>query len=101
MAAAAVAPTQPDIAYAPDFEKYQARTARRLQDAKLEKSLPPGFPKQLHSDLAWEGEGLAGRYQWTYELSGEQLSEIEDALKHFQCTCRSVSGSLWSNSFML
>jgi hypothetical protein len=54
---------QPDIHYKPDFEKYQARTKVRLQTEPLKQtSLPSGFPQQLVSDLVWEGEGLADKY---------------------------------------
>ena len=52
-------PGQPDIAYAPDFEKYQARTARRLAERKLATTLPEGFPSELRGDLVWEGKTLA------------------------------------------
>lgn len=86
-AAARVAgpPGQPDIAYAPDFEKYQARTARRLAEGNIQKTLPERFPKELTGDLVWEGETLADAYDWTYVLSDEQLEEIETALQHFKC----------------
>ncbi|EXJ92071.1 hypothetical protein A1O3_00621 [Capronia epimyces CBS 606.96] len=80
-----VQPQQPDIGYHPDFEKYQARTKYRLQTEPLqEKSLPAGFPKQLVSDLVWEGEGLADKYDWTYVLSAEDVEELEAALTHFK-----------------
>lgn len=79
------APGQPDIAYAPDFEKYQARTARRLAEGNIQKTLPERFPKELTGDLVWEGETLADAYDWTYVLSDEQLEEIETALQHFKC----------------
>ncbi|MBE3044996.1 hypothetical protein IMZ48_21040 [Candidatus Bathyarchaeota archaeon] len=77
-------PGQPDIAYAPDFEKYQARTARRFAEEKLATTLPEGFPSELRGDLVWEGKTLAETYDWTYVLSEDQLEEIEDALKHFK-----------------
>lgn len=78
---------QPDIAYSPDFKKYQARTKFRLQnEAHLsQRSLPAGFPQQLVSDLVWEGQSLAETYDWVYELSAEQVEELEDALTHFKC----------------
>ncbi|KAL2437195.1 Taurine hydroxylase-like protein SAT17 [Exophiala dermatitidis] len=76
---------QPDIDYKPDFEKYQARTKLRLQTEPLrEKGLPPGFPRQLVSDLVWEGEGLADEYDWTYTLTAEDIEELERALAHFK-----------------
>lgn len=78
-------PQQPDIQYAPDYAKYQARTARRLATETLPTGLPAGFPKELKSDLVWEGSELAGSYDWTYELKPAEVEEIEKALQHFQC----------------
>jgi hypothetical protein len=76
---------QPDIDYAPNFQKYQARTKFRLQTEPLDlKSLPSGFPKRLESDLIWEGEGLAEKYDWTHVLTPEQVQELENALTHFK-----------------
>ena len=77
-------PGQPDISYAPNLEKYQARTASRLAEGNLPKTLPEGFPSKLQGDLVWEGETLAETYDWTYVLSEEQLDEIEAALRHFK-----------------
>ena len=76
---------QPDISYAPDFEKYQARTKQRLASGNLNSGLPEGFPRKLDSDLVWEGKDLEGAFQWVYELSEAEIQEIEDALKHFKC----------------
>jgi hypothetical protein len=77
---------QPDIDYAPDLDKYIARTQRRLQKEPLHHyPLPEGFPKSLVSDFVWEGKGLEKTYQWIYELNQEEIVEIEDALKHFKC----------------
>ena len=76
---------QPGLSYKPDFDQYQARTRFRLQTEPLQKkTLPEGFPKQLVSDLVWEGEGLADKYDWTYVLAPEQIRELEDALEHFK-----------------
>lgn len=87
-------PGQPDIAYAPDLQKYQARTARRLAGGDLPKTLPEGFPSELQGDLVWEGETLAETYDWTYVLSDDQLDEIEGALRYFKGAHASPSGSL-------
>ena len=77
---------QPDITYKPDFDKYQARTRIRLQTEPLEqKSLPSGYPKQLVSNLVWEGEGLVDNYDWTYVLAPKQVEELENALAYFKC----------------
>ncbi|KAK7210438.1 hypothetical protein V2G26_017616 [Clonostachys chloroleuca] len=77
-------PGQPDIAYHPDWDKYQARAARRTQTEDLPKTLPEGFPKELKGDLVWEGETIAQKYDWTYVLSADQLAEIDSALAHFK-----------------
>lgn len=77
---------QPDIAYTPDFDKYQARTRLRLTTEPLkEEDLPSGFPRELKSDFVWEGEGLAEKYDWTFVLTDEHIEELETALAHFKC----------------
>lgn len=89
--AAAVAhpPRQPDIAYTPDVEKYRSRTKRRLATEKLDdQTLPAGFPAKLQGDFVWEGKTVANDYDWIYELSGTEISEIEEALEHFKCRSR-------------
>lgn len=78
-------PRQPDINYAPDYDKWQARAARRVAAGGLPTRVPEGFPEQLTGDLVWEGETLADTYDWTYVLSFEQLAEIDAALAHFKC----------------
>lgn len=86
---AAAPPGQPDIQYAPDYAKYQARGARRVQTEELPTSVPEGFPDQLEGKMVWEGETLADTYDWTYVLKEDQLAEIDEAVKHFKCkqTC--------------
>ena len=79
-------PRQPDIGYAPNYEKYLARTKKRLETEKLEKTLPPGFPQALNSELVWEGESVATQYNWTYELTPDEIEEIEQGLQYFKCT---------------
>ncbi len=83
--AAVAPPGQPDIAYAPDFGKYQARVNRRLKTENLPKQLPPGFPTELKGDLVWDGETVAKTYNWTYTLNEDQLAEIDRAVAHFKC----------------
>lgn len=78
-------PGQPDISYAPDYDKYQARAARRVQSENLPSTLPEGFPEQLKGDLVWEGNTLAETYDWTYVLNEDHLAEIDQAVKHFKC----------------
>ncbi|KXJ85894.1 TfdA family taurine catabolism dioxygenase TauD [Microdochium bolleyi] len=79
-------PGQPDIAYAPDRAKWEARTARRLAQGGLRTTLPEGFPKQLQGELVWDGATLTQEYDWTYVLNKEQLAEVDAALEHFKCT---------------
>lgn len=83
MAIAEVA-TQPDIGYTPDHDKYLARVQRHLKGDNLSKTLPPGFPPELKSDLVWDNADIADRFNWKYELTTTDLGEIEKALKHFQ-----------------
>jgi hypothetical protein len=85
-AAVSFPPGQPDIAYTPDFDKYTARTARRLATEKLHlQSLPDGFPSKLGSDFIWEGDTVKDSYDWIYELNENEINEIEEGLRHFQC----------------
>ncbi|BCS22229.1 TauD/TfdA family dioxygenase [Aspergillus puulaauensis] len=77
-------PRQPDINYAPDYDKWQARAARRVAAGGLPTRVPDGFPEQLTGDVVWQGETLADTYDWTYVLSPEQLAEIDAALAHFK-----------------
>lgn len=76
---------QPDIDYAPNISKYQARTKRRAETERLESNLPASFPRRLESDLVWEGSTVAETYNWVYELGSEEIEEIEAALVHFKC----------------
>lgn len=75
---------QPDISYHPEYEKWQSRAARRLQEGNLPKSVPEGFPEKLTGDLVWEGQTLADMYTWTYILSPDHLAEIDQALVRFK-----------------
>ncbi|KAI9708246.1 MAG: hypothetical protein M1820_004200 [Bogoriella megaspora] len=87
MAAAAVSLPigQPDITYAPDFKKYQARSQKRLTTEKLEQeSLPVGFPAELKGDFVWDGVSVVRAYDWVYRLSNAENSEIAQALKAFK-----------------
>jgi hypothetical protein len=75
---------QPDIGYTPDHDKYLARIKRRQETEKLDKSLPPGFPEKLQSDLVWNGDDLLRHYNWNYVLTEADIEEIEAALRHFK-----------------
>lgn len=76
---------QPDIAYTPNFDSYQARVKRRQETETFERSLPQGFPQKLVSELVWDGKDLAGKYDWNYVLTDSDLKEIDEAVKHFKC----------------
>ncbi|KAI1097553.1 Clavaminate synthase-like protein [Jackrogersella minutella] len=82
--AAIAPPGQPDISYAPDFGKYQARREKRIKSGGLPTELPKGLPQQLTGKLVWEGDSLAETYKWTYVLEPSQLDEIGLAVKHFK-----------------
>lgn len=77
-------PGQPDINYAPNYDKWQTRKNRRLAQGGLETKVPDDFPEQLDGQLVWDGKTLAETYDWTYVLNEEQLAEIEQAVAHFK-----------------
>ncbi|KAK7035824.1 Clavaminate synthase-like protein [Favolaschia claudopus] len=76
---------QPDIVYHPDEGKFRARTARRLaaDPALPQRSLPDNFPPQVDGPIVWEGKDWKDESQWVYNLTDEQLAEIDRALAHF------------------
>ena len=84
MAAAQVL-RQPDIAYHPNFDRYQVRSQHRQKTEDLPTTLPNGFPQQLSSPLAWEGKEVENSDDWIVELTEAQLDEIDQALNHFKC----------------
>lgn len=86
-------PGQPDIAYTPNHDTYQARTRRRLENESLPKSVPEGFPEKVVSDLVWDGKTVSTHYEWSYELNDQERAEIDEALRSFQCES-SISASL-------
>ncbi|RSL64755.1 hypothetical protein CEP54_004520 [Fusarium duplospermum] len=77
-------PGQPDIGYTPNLDKYLARVKRRQETEKFETSLPEGFPKELVSDLVWDGKDLAAKYDWNYHLTEADIEEIDEAVKNFR-----------------
>ena len=77
-------PTQPDIQYHPEYEKYKERTRRRKETETLQSILPENFPKKLVSPLVWEGKDVEKRDDWVYQLNDDQLDEIDAALKSFK-----------------
>ena len=78
-------PGQPDIAYTPNYETYEARTQRRLETETLPKRVPDGFPDKVASDLVWDGKTVSTHYEWSYELNDQERAEIDEALRSFKC----------------
>lgn len=87
-------PGQPDINYAPNYDNWQARAARRLAAGNLPSKVPEGFPAQLTGDVVWQGANLAESYDWTYVLNAKQLAEIDRAVAHFKCWCTSHKANM-------
>ncbi|CAG8069265.1 unnamed protein product [Penicillium nalgiovense] len=77
-------PAQPDIQYHPEYEKYKERTRRRKETETLQSTLPENFPEKLVSPLVWEGKDVGKRADWVYQLSDDQLDELDAALKSFK-----------------
>ncbi|CAI7573595.1 unnamed protein product [Penicillium glandicola] len=77
-------PTQPDIQYHPEYEKYKERTRHRKETETLQTILPPNFPQKLVSPLVWEGKEVEKRGDWIYQLSDDHLDELDTALKSFK-----------------
>lgn len=75
---------QPDIEYTPDYDKYLSRVKFRQENETLDKTLPPRFPSKLDSELVWDGNNLAERYDWNYKLGTKDLVEIDAALQYFK-----------------
>ncbi|GKT66443.1 TfdA family taurine catabolism dioxygenase [Colletotrichum tofieldiae] len=107
MAAAAVQapslpgpPGQPDIAYTPNHESYLARTTRRQEQERLEKTLPEGFPQKLESKLVWDGNTLAEHYDWNYVLTEADKKEIDEALNYFK-SLKKPLGEIGQETFPL
>jgi len=49
-------------------------------------SLPDGFPAAISSDLVWTGADLADERKYVYQLTAEDLAEIDAALHIFKGT---------------
>jgi hypothetical protein len=49
------------------------------------KVLPLGYPLKLNGPLVWSGSEMEAQHeQWTTYLSSEELTSIDNALRHFQ-----------------
>ncbi|KFY05110.1 hypothetical protein O988_00265 [Pseudogymnoascus sp. VKM F-3808] len=91
-------PDYTNVSYYPNYEEYTARNNKRLDDGSIDQTLPPGFPRLLHSKMVWEGERFSlhehtssDGTEYILELNGSQLAEIDTALKHFQALKRPLS----------
>ncbi|PWY74248.1 TfdA family taurine catabolism dioxygenase TauD [Aspergillus eucalypticola CBS 122712] len=91
---------QADIDYMPDHDKYLARSKRRQETEELAMHLPEGFPTQLSGDLVWDARTIADRYDWNYQLSTGDISEIDGALRYFQSLGKPM-GEICPNTFPL
>ncbi|OBZ83529.1 hypothetical protein A0J61_08422 [Choanephora cucurbitarum] len=79
--------SQPDFTYLPNLKNYKERTARRLSEKQLQKELPDGFPEQLDGPKLWKGSDYEGKEsEWVYELTKEELQEIDNAVHKFEDT---------------
>lgn len=79
--------SQPDFTYLPDRVNYKNRVARRLAEEQLEKELPEGFPAQLEGPKLWKGSDYEGKEsEWVYQLTEQELKEIDDAVHDFEAT---------------
>lgn len=85
MSATFTTQTQPDISYNPDYTKFQLRTERLKSQRLSNPQLPSGFPQKLTGPLVWEGKDFTDEKDWTFVLTPEHLTEIENALVHFKC----------------
>jgi hypothetical protein len=77
----------PNLSYHPNFEQYQLRAKLQLLSEESTQDLPDRYPKRLDSALVWEGKDVntpEKQQEWLLHLSGEQLNEINRALRHFQ-----------------
>lgn len=80
----AVHSQEPDIEWIPSFKSYRDRCLRRIKTGGLAKTLPEGFPVKLESPLAWEGSKIK-KEEYIVELSAQEITETEDALRDFKC----------------
>jgi hypothetical protein len=79
--------SQPDFTYLPSLKNYKNRTARRLAEEQLEKDLPEGFPEQLEGPKLWKGSDYEGKEsEWVYQLTEQELKEIDDSVHNFEAT---------------
>jgi hypothetical protein len=48
------------------------------------------WPKRLHADMAWEPGSFASKEDYTVSLTNNDISEIRDAVRHFNSMSRHV-----------
>ncbi|KAF9533569.1 hypothetical protein CPB83DRAFT_757892 [Crepidotus variabilis] len=76
----------PNLEYHPDYTNYILRRDQRLaEDPTLpQTALPLGYPKKVGGPIVWEGSDWKNEAQWVYQLSEEELKEIDDGLHYFK-----------------
>lgn len=47
-------------------------------------NLPPGFPSQLETELAWTGSSVSKESGFILQLSDAETAEVKTALEHFK-----------------
>ena len=72
-----------EIGWEPDFEKFQAQAAARLQSGAVDSTVPQGWPKSLDSPLVWSGADLHKKAQYVLTLTEIHKQEVVDALAYF------------------
>ncbi|OJJ94662.1 hypothetical protein ASPACDRAFT_65038 [Aspergillus aculeatus ATCC 16872] len=91
---------QADIEYMPDYDKYLARGKQRQATEELDKHLPEGFPAALSGQLVWNASTIADEYDWNYQLSAENLKEVDAALQYFKSSNKPI-GEVGPDTFPL
>ncbi|KAI9018780.1 hypothetical protein CLU79DRAFT_760378 [Phycomyces nitens] len=79
--------SQPDITYLPNYKKWKARTAHRLEKEIISTKLPEKFPKRLHGPKVWTKSDYEGKEsQWIYTMTKDELQEIHMSILAFEKT---------------
>lgn len=79
---------RPSINFEPNRVDYESRTRRILENKRLDTSLPDGFPGEIVGDRVWDGRTIGGVEALIIALRGDDIEEIESALRYFK-------GGLW------
>jgi hypothetical protein len=75
--------TGPDIEWNPCFDTYLNRVEHLFKlHANRPKTVPGGFPAQIDAPWAWSGSEIG--FNFVFQLSNEDIKEVEDALRYFK-----------------